>query len=122
MVQIDVLETQSTFDEYKKQCSALVSKWGGEYVVRGGRQEMIEGEQVSSRTVLIKFPSYDRARDFELSEEYSQIKHLRIAATLPSGRITLVEGPPRLSPRLSPVLRPKPGPSAPEAAMQGAGI
>ena len=92
IVQIDVDSSRAEqFGEYKKQAAPLIARFGGEYLVRGGKQEVLEGAQVSARTVLLKFPCYARALEWYNSPEYARAKRLRIGACT-QGRVTLVEG------------------------------
>ena len=60
--------------------------------MRGGQQEMLEGEQVSTRTVVLKFPSVTVAKEWYNSAEYTVVKAIRVASTAKTGRVTLVEG------------------------------
>ena len=53
---------------------------------------MLEGEQVSTRTVVLKFPSVTVAKEWYNSAEYTVVKAIRVASTTKTGRITLVEG------------------------------
>ena len=48
------------YDEYKKARSALLAKFGGKFLVRGGSQEVPEGP-VRARTVVIEFPNFTAA-------------------------------------------------------------
>ena len=55
--------------EYAVKAKAAVEKYKGKFLIRGGRSTMNEGE-ISPRTVVIEFPSYDEANSFYNSEEY----------------------------------------------------
>ncbi|MGH6672501.1 MAG: DUF1330 domain-containing protein [Xanthobacteraceae bacterium] len=52
-------------------------KFGARFLVRGGRQEVVEGRQ-RSRTVVLEFPSYQAALDCYGSSEYQAAKALRM--------------------------------------------
>ena len=72
-------------DEYRARVSPVVEKFGGRYLVRGGPFEVVEGEWQPVFPVLVEFPSMDQARRWYDSEEYRELKHLRLAATASSG-------------------------------------
>ena len=56
----------------------MSEKHGGEYIVRGGESMVIEGKWAYPRTVVIKFPSYEKAIEFYNSDEYKPIKKIRL--------------------------------------------
>lgn len=81
------------YDRYKAQTPALVAAHGGEFIVRGGRFEMLEGSADSAalnRTVVIRFPSYAQAEGFYNAPEYRQIVDLRKNAA--RCEVLIVEG------------------------------
>ena len=66
------------------------SRFGGSFLVRGGKAELIEGAGEPERTVVIEFPDSDTARRWYHSDEYQQALKIRQANS--SGRVILVEG------------------------------
>ena len=58
-----------------------------EYIVRGGDFELIEGNWEHPRTIVIKFPSYEKAQEWYKSEEYKPIKKIRLDNALSNGII-----------------------------------
>jgi len=77
-------------EEYKVYVSKiedLIKKFGGEYIVRGGETEVLEGEWKYPRTVVIKFPTYEKALEWYNSEEYKPIKPIRLANSVANGII-----------------------------------
>ena len=58
------------YKEYIDKVKPTAEKFGGEYLVRGGASETIEGSWQHPRTVVIKFPSYEKAKEWYNSEEY----------------------------------------------------
>jgi uncharacterized protein (DUF1330 family) len=62
-----------------------VAKFGGSYLVRGGRFEVVEGTYQSARLAMLKFPSMDQARWWYDSEECRGLKQMRLAATASNG-------------------------------------
>ena len=49
------------YKEYVDKVKPIAEKYGGEYIVRGGETTIIEGNWTYPRTVVIKFPSYEKA-------------------------------------------------------------
>ena len=67
------------YKEYVSKIVDLIKKFDGEYLVRGGEYKVMEGEWKHPRTVVIKFPTYERALEWYNSEEYKPIKPIRLA-------------------------------------------
>ena len=52
------------YEDYKQKVPALIARHGGEYLVRGGAHEVLEGTWQPSRLVLFRFPSRDAIKAF----------------------------------------------------------
>ena len=65
------------FEEYKKLAQGSIGSFGGKYVARGGRMEMLEGDEIYERIVILEFPTLERAREWWASEQYRKAKELR---------------------------------------------
>jgi uncharacterized protein (DUF1330 family) len=78
------------FEEYRKQVSATIQKYGGRYVVRGGACQRLEGDREPGRLVVIEFSTVEQARRWYDSEEYRDPKALRFKTA--RSRLLLVEG------------------------------
>jgi uncharacterized protein (DUF1330 family) len=78
------------FDEYRKLVPATIEKYGGRYLVRGGRTETLEGNWQPKRVVVLEFPSVEQARRWYNSEEYRDPKALRFKTA--KANLILVEG------------------------------
>src|SRR5215212_10650442 len=65
------------YEEYKRHASDTVFKYGGEYMARGGKAEVLEGEWQPNRIVILKFASADRAKQWLHCEEYAEPRKLR---------------------------------------------
>jgi uncharacterized protein (DUF1330 family) len=89
MGEIEVTDP-ATYEEYRRQVLPVVTKYGGRFIVRGGRVETLEGGWSPKRVVLLEFPSMDRARDFYRSPEYAPLIALRQKAS--RGKLIVVEG------------------------------
>ena len=55
--------------DYGKLAEAVLEKYNGRFLIRGGRQETKEGEEYM-RNVVVEFPSYKDAIDAYESKEY----------------------------------------------------
>jgi len=89
IVEIDIVDPAG-YEEYKKLAGATVEKYGGKYVVRGGRTEVLEGHWKPKRIVVLQFESAQRAKDWLNSEQYREPRKMghRTART----NMILVEG------------------------------
>lgn len=88
IAQVDV----SDLGPYKKYSDALddsLKKYGGRFLVRGGKSEAVEGT-LRSRHVVIEFPDYKTALDCWNSPEYR--KALAIRAPITTADIVVIEG------------------------------
>jgi uncharacterized protein (DUF1330 family) len=65
------------FEEYKKLAQGSIAGFGGKYVARGGRMEMLEGDETYERIVILEFPTLERAKEWWASEDYRLPKQLR---------------------------------------------
>lgn len=71
-----VVTNPTAWAEYAAGASAAMKKYGGTPLVRGGRNEVIEGEG-RARNVVIEFASLDAARAYATSPEYVAARKLR---------------------------------------------
>ena len=78
------------FGAYAAQVPALVSKFGGRYLVLGGTHTSLEGDWETTKLVLHKWPNAATAHAFWTSPEYQALKQLRQGTG--DFRIMLLEG------------------------------
>jgi uncharacterized protein (DUF1330 family) len=76
IVEIEITDPVG-YEEYKKQAGATVEKYGGKYIVRGGKTEVLEGDWKPKRIVILEFPTMDRAKEWLNSEEYREPRKMR---------------------------------------------
>jgi len=76
IVDVDVNDPES-YEKYKAEVPALIAKHGGEYLVRGGEFEVLEGEWQPTRLVLFGFPSRQAIHEFVNDPAYADLKVLR---------------------------------------------
>lgn len=86
------VEDPARYEEYKKLAPAAIAAYGGRYVARGGRTEVLEGPWSPKRLVIVEFPSLERAREWWDSPEYAPAKGLRQACS--RAKMIVVEGLP----------------------------
>ena len=77
IAQINV-KNLDNYQEYLKNVTPIAQQFGAEYIIRAGKFEIMEGQWPYSRNVVIKFPSYEKAKEFYNSKEYAPIKKIRI--------------------------------------------
>ena len=76
IVEIDITDPVG-YEEYRKLAPPTVSAYGGKFVVRGGQVEVLEGNWVPKRLVVLEFESMKRAKEWWASKEYSAAKQVR---------------------------------------------
>jgi len=69
------------YKEYMAAAPATIAAAGGEYLVRGGRHESLEGDWQPARLAVLRFPSLERARAWYDSERYRAVRAKRAGAT-----------------------------------------
>jgi uncharacterized protein (DUF1330 family) len=89
IVDIDIHDAAG-LEEYRNQVPATLTKYGGRFIVRGGRFERLEGDWQPKRLVLLEFPSVEQAKRWYDSEEYRPLKAMRLKAS--SSNLILVDG------------------------------
>src|ERR687890_2916867 len=78
------------FATYSSQVPAILAKYGGEYVVRGGAPERLDGPEPPERLVVLRFESREAARAWRDSPEYRAILPIREATS--RSRVYIVDG------------------------------
>ena len=81
------------YKEYMAAAPATIAAAGGEYLVRGGRSETLEGGWQPVRLAILKFPSYEQAKAWYDGEGYRLTRTKRAGAT-DFFHMVLVEGVP----------------------------
>ncbi len=76
IVEIGIVDPAG-YEEYKKLAGATVEKYGGKYIVRGGRTEVLEGDWKAKRIVVLQFDSPQHAKDWLNSDEYREPRKMR---------------------------------------------
>jgi uncharacterized protein (DUF1330 family) len=76
IVNVEVLDPVR-YPEYIKAVPASLARYGGKFIVRGGKAEALEGTYQPKRVVVIEFETAERARQWWSSPEYAEAKALR---------------------------------------------
>jgi len=87
--QVEVKDPEA-YKEYIARAPATIARHGGEYLVRGGALEVLEGEWARERTVVLRFPSVEDAKRWHASPEYEEPKALRNRVALTN--MVVIEG------------------------------
>lgn len=86
---VDITD-QDTYQTYTTQVPPILHQYGGRFLVRGGKTEVVEGDWRPSRLVVLQFDDAAAARRFYDSKEYQAIIEFRHRAA--STRLILAEG------------------------------
>ena len=79
LVRANVTDMQQ-YQQYMKLTPAIVEKYGGQFIIRGGDKVVLEGPEISDRIVMLKFPSIEAARRMYNSDEYQAAIKVRAGA------------------------------------------
>ena len=86
---LDVTDSEA-FEAYQRDVPALIARHGGEYLVRGGEHEVLEGDWRPSRLVVLRFPDRGAIRALFADPDYQPVMAVRQQAA--SSRIVAVCG------------------------------
>ena len=78
------------FKAYGALVPAVIAKFGGRYLVRGGAVAAVEGASAFNRLVVLEFATMDALKTFYHSPEYAPLIAMRQKAS--TGDVVLVEG------------------------------
>jgi uncharacterized protein (DUF1330 family) len=89
IVDIDVHDP-AHYEEYKRLAAPTIELYGGKYLARGGKTEILEGDWSPNRLVILQFDSVDQAKTWLNSPEYSEAKRIRHDTA--TSNMVLIEG------------------------------
>jgi uncharacterized protein (DUF1330 family) len=78
------------YEEYRQWVPALIAAHGGRYLARGGAVEVLEGDWMPRRTVILEFPSRDDLLAFYRDPAYQPLIKIRQAAS--NSRLVMIDG------------------------------
>ena len=80
-VVLDIAVTDpGRFDEYRRLAPPAIAAFGGRYLARGGKTEVLEGNWTPNRIVVLEFPTPEQAKRWLESSQYREARALRHAA------------------------------------------
>ena len=85
------ISNMEQYKQYMAAASAVVAAAGGEYLVHGGKFNVLEGDWKPGRMAMLKFPSFEQAEAFYDSELSRAARAKREGAT-EFFNMVLVEG------------------------------
>ena len=85
------LSNPEAYEAYKLKARPIAEKYGGEYLARGGKMNLMETQLWSpKRLVWVRFPSFEQAQAFYDSAQYQAI--LPISAASARRTVVILEG------------------------------
>jgi len=86
LVDIREIKDAAKMDEYRSRVAPTVEKFGGRYLVRGGPFVVVEGSYQPVRLAMLdRVSEHGSGTEWYDSEEYRELKRLRLAATALNG-------------------------------------
>lgn len=76
IVNIEV-EDPARYEEYKRLAPPTLAAFGGRYLARGGKTEVLEGSWVPRRLVILAFQDAAGAKAWLESDEYRPAREIR---------------------------------------------
>lgn len=89
IAEVDVTNSEG-YEPYRALAGASIAQYGGRFVVRGGKSELIEGGPEPKRVVVIEFADAAAAKRWYNSPEYQKALPIRLANS--TGRAFIAEG------------------------------
>jgi uncharacterized protein (DUF1330 family) len=91
IISAKIADRDAFINGYGKAAAALITQFGGQYVLRAPGAEMLEGSFGEGASVVIsQWPNKDAAKRFWNSPEYADVKKLRDG--LADCQVLLIEG------------------------------
>jgi len=84
------IKNEAEYVKYRDAVPALVEKYGGQYIVRGGNPQTLEGSWNPKRIVILEFPNMESLQRFYGSDDYAPLIKQRQAGS--SGSIICLQG------------------------------
>ena len=85
-----IVNDPDNYEDYKKLAPPAIAAYGGKYIARGGKSEILEGSWTPERVVILEFESIENAKKWIDSPEYREARALRHRYA--SSNMIVVEG------------------------------
>jgi len=85
-----VVTDPDKFEVYRNEVPAVISQYGGRYLVRGGAVRPVEGDPGLQRVVILQFDTMEALQRFYHSDDYAPLISLRQSCTVSNA--ALLEG------------------------------
>jgi uncharacterized protein (DUF1330 family) len=80
------------YKKYADEVPAITAKYGGKFLARGGRFQVMEGPQKFARFVVIEFPTFEQGVACFQSDEYNKAAAFRRQSGAGEVETIMVEG------------------------------
>ena len=77
VVEVEGVTDPKAYESYRAGAGFLLEKYGGKYIMRGGKTEVLEGDWQPKRIVVLEFESAQRAKEWLNCEEYREPRKMR---------------------------------------------
>ena len=74
------------YEDYRKMVLPTITAYGGRFIARGGKTQVLEGHWQPNRLVIVEFPTFDQAKAWWASAEYAE------ARATSDGTLVVIEG------------------------------
>jgi uncharacterized protein (DUF1330 family) len=78
------------YKEYLRQTPQTIAQYGGRFLARGGRAELLDGAGRPNRVAIVEFESYEQAKAWYHSPGYQDVVGIRFRNS--TSRLIVVEG------------------------------
>ncbi|HSL45308.1 MAG TPA: DUF1330 domain-containing protein [Anaerolineales bacterium] len=78
------------YEEYKKLAAPTVELYGGKYIARGGKTEVLEGDWKPNRLVILQFDNMEKVKNWLNSPEYRGPRGIRHQTAI--SNMVVIEG------------------------------
>ena len=90
LIAVETVKDEDMFAEYRRQVVSTLQPFEGQFIARGGKLTVLEGQWQHERTVIIEFPTREAAEAWYKSADYQKIVDLRLRST--TGSLVILDG------------------------------
>src|SRR5260221_10909771 len=80
----------ATYEDYRKQVGAVVAKYGGKFIARGGQTQALEGGWSPKRLVILELGTMEQALKWYRSPRHSPL--IQPPPKASRGKMVAIEG------------------------------